>query len=163
MKKIVIAFLGFLSSGMSFGLTVDEFKCHLSLKDVKSGASLGSSSFVASPPRKQTFGLPPTTKSQIEADLRVGDISVNAKFDFYFQTGSGADMANFSDDSSLNWCLESKPPENSICNLSLVGSVSRPVAIKDGIPTFPESSLSAEDTIGNISVEVSCVHAQTYP
>jgi hypothetical protein len=162
--KTFIAFIGFISSGMSFGLTVDEFNCHLSLKDVRSGASLGSSSFMANPVRKESHGLPPTTSSQIQTDLNVGKTSVNVTFDFQFQTGSGVEMANFSQSSNLTVCFPGTSQEiSSNCNSLNTATSQRDVDIENGVPIFPESNLSAKIAAQNVSIEVSCMHVQTYP
>ena len=159
MKFSVIAALGTMLSGMSFGVTADEFKCQMILSEAPTGVILGSTSFDVSPIRKDALQLPPTTISSISVDLKTEKYEVKGNFDFTFQMGSGVEMATFSETIKLTHCVLS----NGRCKNMMVGNNPRKVELVNGLPTFPGPRFAKSTIFDETHVSFTCDHIQTYP
>ena len=161
MKFSVIAALGTMLSGMSFGVTADEFKCQMILSEATTPVIIGSTSFDVSPIRKEALQLPPTTISSINVELKTEKYEVKGNFDFTFKMGSGVEMATFSPSANLSLCGVS----NGTCEHYKASNNPRKVELVNGVPTFPEPRFTISKIFDNRGTFISftCDHIQTYP
>lgn len=159
MKFLTATVFGLMLSSRIFGAVADEFRCELKIADESTQVMVGSASFEASPIRKMSLDLPPTTISNIPISYKNEKIEVYAQLGFTFQMRSGVEKATYSGQHSVTVCTKG----NGTCSSVLIFNPEVEVLIVNGIPVFPstESSLNAKED--GYEIRMDCRHTQTYP